>query len=111
MVTTILPADPHAPRVGSKGEKHANNAYQIKSQMQLHGTKYIAHNPSLAGSKGQNYFFQNNVMLHIKLKEITNAAKWSNYISCITSPTPNPNTGDQKVKIQLFQNIVMLTIK
>ena len=50
-------------------------------------------------------------MLHIKLKGITNAAARLQ-IFCSQTPTPTRPWGwDQQVKIQLFQNMVMLHIK
>ena len=57
------------------------------------------------GQKVRFNFFQNMVMLHIKLKGITNAATWYQ-IFC--PQTPDPGGG---VKIQNFQNMVMLFIK
>ena len=46
------------------------------------------------------------VVLHIELKRITNAATCSKYF-----PTDPQGPGSQKIKIQLFQTIVMLHIK
>ena len=46
--------------------------------MQQHGSKYFARRPPPPppgdGAVGQHLTFQNVVMLHIKLKRITNAA-------------------------------------
>ena len=50
--------------------------------------------------------FFRNIMLHIKLKGITNAATWSQIIYLQTPPDPGVD-----VKIPLFQNMVMLQIK
>ena len=58
---------------------------------------------------------QNTVMLHIKLKRITNAAMATH--TCIlptdhSPPTPRPCPRGHKIKIQLFnQNNVMLNIE
>ena len=52
------------------------------------------------------------VMLHIKLKGITGTAT-CNMVANIMPADPPPPTdpGGQKVKIQLFQNMVILHIK
>ena len=45
--------------------------------MQQHGSKYLpAAPPPVRGQKVEIQLFQNMVMLHIKLDEITNAATW-----------------------------------
>ena len=49
--------------------------------MQQHGSKYFARRPPPTrpwrwGQKVKILLFQNMVMLHIKLKGITNAATW-----------------------------------
>ena len=62
-----------------------------ESRMQQHGSKYFARRPW--GSKGQNSTFQNIIMLHIKLKEITNAARWSQIFCLQTAPTPTLGLG------------------
>ena len=49
------------------------------------------------------------VMLHIKLKGITGAAT-CNMVANIMPADPPPNPEGQKVKIQLFQNMVILHI-
>ena len=52
------------------------------------------------------------VMLHIKLKGITGTATCNMVANTMaTDPPPPPDPGGQKVKIQLFQNVVMLHIK
>ena len=90
MVANILPAA-HPPRPW--GQKVKFNFFRTwsccisnkrESLMQPHGSKYFAHTPPPTpipltlgvGSKGKNSFFHNMAMLHIKLKEITNAATW-----------------------------------
>ena len=63
--------------------------------MHQHGSKYFAlcsqtHYPSPTlgmASVGQNTFFKNMDMLHIKLKKITNAATWYQ-IFCAQTPIP-----------------------
>ena len=49
-------------------------------------------------------------MLHIKLKRITGAAT-CNMVANIMPADPHPHPGGQKVKIQLFQNMVIVHIK
>ena len=64
--------------------------------------------------KGTIEFFQNMVMLHIKLKGITGAATCNMVANIMPAdpPPPPPDPGGQKVKIQqLFQNMVILHIK
>ena len=63
--------------------------------------------PNPGGQKVKIQLFQNMVILHIKFKEITNAAQLdSKYFTGRPSAPPHP--GGQKVKIQLIQNMVML---
>ena len=60
MVTNILPADPSQTLMfGSKGQnskfpEHDHVAYQIKGnhQLQQHGSKHLAHRPSLTLGMG-----------------------------------------------------------
>ena len=84
--------------------------------MQQHGGKYFARRPPLpltlgVGSKVQNSFFQNMVMLHIKLNRITDGARrWQ--LFCQQTPPLALTLGvGSKVKIHLFQKMVMLHIK
>ena len=54
------------------------------------------------------------VMLHIKLKGITGTATCNvvaNIMPAEPPPPPHTDPGGQKVKIQLFQNMVILLIK
>ena len=51
------------------------------------------------------------VMLHIKLKGITGAATCNMVANIMHADPPPPDPGGQKVKIQLFQNMVILHIK
>ena len=62
--------------------------------MQQHGSKYFAHGPPPPlilgmGSLGQNSTFQNMVMLHIKLKKITNAT----FLTWLPVDPPTPTLG------------------
>ena len=55
-------------------------------------------------------------MLHIKIKRVTNAATWKQILCLQTpylGPPPLPQTcgWGQKVKIKLFQNMVILHLK
>ena len=50
-------------------------------------------------------------MLHIKLKGITGAATCNMVANIMPADPPPPPPGGQKVKIQLFQNMVLLHIK
>ena len=63
------------------------------------------------GVKGTIKLFQNMVMLHIKLKEITGAATCNMVANIMPADPPPPGPWGQKVKIQLFQNMVILHIK
>ena len=77
MVTTILPTDPQEPRVGSKGKKHDNDAYQIKGN---HKCSYMVANvlPTTTHSRDQRVkiiFFRTMSCCISNLKEITHAAK------------------------------------
>ena len=49
-----------------------------RMRMQQHGRKYFARRPPTPdpGGRGQNSFFQNIVMLHIKLNGIAHTATW-----------------------------------
>ena len=81
--------------------------------MQQPGSKYFARRPPPIlgmGPIGQNSFFQNRAILHIKLNGIT---KCSNMVANILSADPPPPLGPsgRQVKIQLFQDHVMLYIK
>ena len=55
--------------------------------------------------------FQNNIMLHIKLKGNTNAATWSQIFCLQTTLIPSPGVKVKMSKNQLYQNTVMLHIK
>ena len=51
-------------------------------------------------------------MLHIKVKSIANAATCKQILCPLTPPLPNgPRGWGQKIKIQLFQDMVMLHFK
>ena len=80
------PLHPLTLRIGSKGRiltfsEHGHVAYQIKGN-QVCSTMVANILPTVpdltlgVGSKGQNSTFSYIVMLHIKLKGITNAATW-----------------------------------
>ena len=86
MVADILPTDPLTLGKGSVGQnttfsEHGNAAYQMKenhecSNMVANILPADPHTPSPLGdevSRSKFNFFQNMVMLHIKLKRITNA--------------------------------------
>ena len=64
------------------------------------------------GVKGKIKLFQNMVLLHIKLKGITGAATCNMVANIMPAdpppPPPPPDPRGQKVKIQLFQSIVIL---
>ena len=66
------------------------------------------------GQKVKIQLFQNNVMLHIKLKGITNAVAWWQIFCSQTPtqlPTPLPLRLGSKGQFHLFQTMVMLHIK
>ena len=67
---------------------------KMKSRIQQQGCKYFAcrhphPDPRGWGQKVKFYFFQNMVMLHIKLNGITNAEIWKQ-IFCPQTPPPPP---------------------
>ena len=94
MVADILPGDPHSPTppagIGSIGQistfsEHGQVAFQIKwnHEMQQHSSTYVDHRPPTSpynprgwDQKVKIHLLQNMVMMHIKLKGITNAAIW-----------------------------------
>ena len=85
----------------------------MESQSQQHGSKYFACRtpPPLALSKGQNSTFSEHG--HVGYQIQGNDA-CSNMVANILLADPHlrrPPGWDQKVKIQLFQNMVMLHIK
>ena len=94
--------------------EHGHVAYQIKGNHEF--GNMVANilptdPPRPLGSKCSNATFQDMVMLHIKLKEITNAALCSNFCPQ-TPPTTLPIKGaGNKRSDKLFQNLVMLHIK
>ena len=68
--------------------------------------------PTTLGGWGQKvkiHFFQNMVMLHIKLNAITKCSNMAANTLPATPPPPDPR--GQKLKLQLFQNNFMLHIK
>ena len=84
MVANILPADLPPTILGIKRSKF-NFFRSISnlrdSRMQQHDSKYFAPSPTPPdpggwGQKVSIQLFQNMVMLHIRLKGITNAATW-----------------------------------
>ena len=104
---TPPPPPPPTLKMGSIGQnstflEHGHVADQIKGK---HECKYFARrspNPTLGmRSISQNSTFQNMFMLHIRLNGITN------YNNMVANILPI----DLWVKIQLFQNMVMLHIK
>ena len=88
--------------------EHGHVAYQIKRnhKKQQYGSIFFCPqtqpHPQPRGQKVKFQLFPNNVKLHIKLKGITNAATWSANIL----PADPLYSGDQRVKIQVIQNIV-----
>ena len=87
MVANILPADPSL-TLGMKSvgqnltfSEHGHVANQIKvnREMQQHDSKFFARRPPPTTTLGNGVkiqLFQNNVLMHIKLKGITNPATW-----------------------------------
>ena len=76
-----------------------------ESQMQQHGRKYFAIRPTTIppptlwmGPKGQNYFFQNIVMLHIKFNGITK----SSYMVANILPADPTSSSDLRIKRSKF---------
>ena len=101
VVANILLADTLTPRMGQIGQnlpfsEHGHIEYQFKGnqKMQQQGSKYLPGDayplaPTLGmGSEGQNsIFFQNMVMLHIKIKE---NHECSNVVANILPADPPP---------------------
>ena len=65
----------------------------------------------VVGSKGQHSFFQNMVMLHIKLKLVTHVATWKQIFYLQPPPPSSLGVESQGQKIYFSQNMVMLHIK
>ena len=61
---------------------------KLNAILKCSSSKYFARNPKpLTLGVKNNFFFQNNFMLHVKLKGITNAATWSQIFCCRLPPT------------------------
>ena len=115
MVANILPAEPPAPPtlgMGSIGQnstfsEHGYVVYQIKGnhEMQLHGSKHFACRPPYFSPtplpwdrvhRSKFNFFQNMVMLHIKLSDIS---KCTNMVAnVLPADSPSPTTLGDRVK-------------
>ena len=86
MVANILPTNPHLLYLWVKRSKqtfseHAHVEYQIYwihkcSNKVANILPAAPHNLTIGFKRSKFNFFQNNAMLHIKLKGITNAATW-----------------------------------
>ena len=64
------------------------------------------------GVKGKIKLFQKSmVLLYIKFNGITGAASCNMVANIMPADPPPPNPGGQMVKIQLFQNMVIMHIK
>ena len=82
--------------------------------MQQHGSRYSAHRPPLTlaiGSKGPNTTFSEHGHIAYQIKWNPECSKMVANILPADPPPPRPWGWGQKVKIQLFQNMVMLHIK
>ena len=83
--------------------------------MQQHGSNILSANPMTLppltlGSKGQNSIFTEHY--HIKLNRFTNAETWHQILCSHTFSHPHWTLGwGEKVKIQVFENMVMLHIE
>ena len=110
MVANILPANPHpfpTLRVGSKGQnstfsEHGHVAYQINWNHEC--SNMVAHilpadPPPTLGCGQNSAFFQNMVMLHIKLRELA----CSNVEANIFLQTPPSPTLGARSKFNFFR--------
>ena len=112
---THRPPPPLTLGLGSKGQnstfsEHGHVAYQIKWNHECSNMKaYISRRPPPHRPRGwvKIQLLLNN--LHLKLNGFTNAAILYQ-IFCLQTPS-TLGVGGQKVKIQLFQSMVMLHIK
>ena len=91
---------------------------KLKGIMQQHGSNFfLADNPLPTrpygmGSKVIIHFFQNMVMLHIKLKKNHECSNMVSNILHADPPPPHQNLGmGQLVKFQFFQHMFMVHIK
>ena len=74
--------------------------------MQQHGSKYFAFRPSPPDPRGQKvliHIFQNNVMLHIKLKGITKCSNMVANILQADPPPPDPGDGVNRANFNFFR--------
>ena len=102
--------------LNSTFSEHGHVAYQIKEN---HECSNMVPNIMLAdiltlgmGQIGQNLPFSEHGHIEINLKEIRKcSSKVANICPEMPTPSPRPIGWGQKVKIQLFQNMVMLHIK
>ena len=109
MVANILPHStppppPPPPPGGVFFSEHGHVAYQIKGNhvcSNMVANILSAYSPLSPWGEVQILLFHYMVLLHVKLKNITNATTWKQIV-CLKNPSLDP--GD---KIQLFQNMVM----
>ena len=119
MVANVMPALPPPPptlRVRPKGQNStflelSNVAYHNKWNLECNNmvANIFMQTPPpplppptlVVGSKGQHSFFQNMVMLHIKLKLVTHVATWKQ-IFYPHPPPLDPRSGITRSKNQLF---------
>ena len=92
--------------------EYGHVAYQIKGnhKKQQYGSNFFARRPNptpTLGVKRSKINFFRAMSSYIKLKGITNAATWLANIL----PADPLYDGDQRFKIQVIQNIVLLHIK
>ena len=114
MVANVLPAEhppppPPPPSSTTLGDgfkrskfnfsEHVHVAYQIywNHEMKQHGSKYLAGRcpppPPPPYTRVKTQLFQKKIILHIKLKGITNAATWSQIFYLQTPHPPDPGVG------------------
>ena len=67
--------------------------------------------PDPRGQKVENQLFQNNVMMHINLRESRMQQPGCNILPADSQPPHDPRRWDQKVKLNFLQIIVMLHIR
>ena len=108
---------PQTMGMGSLGQnptfsEHGHVTYQIKENHEYSNMVANIYSADTRNTgdrvNNSNSTVQNMVMLHIKLKKITNAAIWLQLLYPQTPPPRPWRLRGLYVKIQLFQNMVML---
>ena len=84
---------------------------KLNAILKCSSSKYFARNPKPLTLGVKIQLFQNNFMLHVKLKGITNAPTWSQIFCLQTAPNSDTGVGIKGSKLIFIRNLVMLQIK